>query len=370
VEPLRERDLRRVLDFLREAYALRDVDGFLEYLIAGIPGLVPSDFTSYTAFTPRGLVARIARPADRVSPQTDRLFEQTMHENPVVGYHRRTRNGRAVKISDFITQRQFRRTAHYNEFGRRLGGLEHQMAFTFPARPPLVAGVGLNRHGAPDFSERDRLVLELLRPHLVQAYRNAAAVSEMRADVALLLAGAEAEGSAVAILSADGRRLRVATPRAREWLRRYFDAPLRGGRQLPDTLRCWVDHEIAELARKDRVPAARSPLVVERDGRRVAARLVGGPGGYLLLMQEYVAASPSRALEAMGLSRREAEVLSQVARGLTNEAVGSLLGISRRTVQKHLERVFDKLGVETRTAAVARALGLAGDMSHGLDRLE
>ncbi len=365
MEPLRERDLRRLLDFLRECYVLRDVEGFLDHLVTSIPSLVPSDFTSYTAFTPRELVARISRPADRVSADTDRLFEQTMHENPVVDYHRRTRNGRAVKISDFVTRRQFRRTAHYNELGRRLGGLEHQMAFTFPARPPLVAGVGLNRHGAPDFSERDRLVLDLLRPHLVQAYRNAAVCEEMRADVALVLAGAEAERSAVAILAADGRHVREATGRTREWLRRYVDAPAQGGLQLPDTLRRWVEQLIAERGRTDAVPAARAPLVVERDGRSLTARLVGGPGRYLLLMREHAADRSLQALGSAGLTKRETEVLSHVAYGLTNEAIGSLLGISRRTVQKHLERVFDKLGVETRTAAVARALGLPDEPSHG-----
>lgn len=365
MKPLPDRDLRRALDFLRECYAFRDVDGFLAHLIAAIPSLVPSDFTSYTAFTPRKLVTRVSRPSEPVSLETDRLFEQTMHQNPVVAYHRRTSNGQAVKITDFITQRQFRRTAHYSEFGRRLGGLEHQMAFTFPARPPVVAGVGLNRHGAPDFSERDRLVLNLLRPHLVQAYRNAAAVSEMRADLALLLAGADAEGGGVAILAADGRRLRVATARARDWLQQFFGAPPGGGSQLRGTLRRWVEHEIAELGRRDTVPAARTPLVVARDGRSITVRLVGGPGRYLLLMREHGTALPPRALEAAGLSRREAEVLSHVAQGLTNEGVGSLLGISQRTVQKHLERIFDKLGVETRTAAVARALGLAGYLSPG-----
>jgi DNA-binding CsgD family transcriptional regulator len=62
--------------------------------------------------------------------------------------------------------------------------------------------------------------------------------------------------------------------------------------------------------------------------------------------------------EALGLTRREAEVLAWVAKGKTNEQIGLILGISVRTVQKHLEHVFSKLGVETRTAAAA-ATGLA-----------
>ena len=53
-----------------------------------------------------------------------------------------------------------------------------------------------------------------------------------------------------------------------------------------------------------------------------------------------------------GLSQRESEVLSHVAKGMTNQAISLMLGISERTVEKHLERVYQKLGVESRTAAV------------------
>ncbi|MBV8205533.1 MAG: helix-turn-helix transcriptional regulator [Acidobacteria bacterium] len=58
------------------------------------------------------------------------------------------------------------------------------------------------------------------------------------------------------------------------------------------------------------------------------------------------ATRPSR-----GMTQREMEVLSYVADGKTNAVIGVLLGISSRTVQKHLENIFQKLGVENRTAA-------------------
>jgi DNA-binding CsgD family transcriptional regulator len=56
--------------------------------------------------------------------------------------------------------------------------------------------------------------------------------------------------------------------------------------------------------------------------------------------------------EFLGLSLRETEVLHHVAKGQTNEDISSILKISERTVEKHLERVYKKLGVDTRTAAV------------------
>jgi DNA-binding NarL/FixJ family response regulator len=58
------------------------------------------------------------------------------------------------------------------------------------------------------------------------------------------------------------------------------------------------------------------------------------------------------------LSPRETEVLGQIARGKSNAEVGASLFISEATVKTHLVRIFDKLGVSDRTAAVTRALEL------------
>lgn len=63
---------------------------------------------------------------------------------------------------------------------------------------------------------------------------------------------------------------------------------------------------------------------------------------------------------ATGLTQREAGVMHWLARGKTDSDIAALLSISPRTVQKHLEHIYVKLGVETRTAAVMRALALHG----------
>ncbi|CBE68380.1 protein of unknown function [Candidatus Methylomirabilis oxygeniifera] len=62
--------------------------------------------------------------------------------------------------------------------------------------------------------------------------------------------------------------------------------------------------------------------------------------------------------ERLGLTRREVEVLTWVTDGKTNAEIGEILDTSPRTVQKHLEHIFEKLGVGTRTAAAARARAL------------
>jgi DNA-binding NarL/FixJ family response regulator len=70
-------------------------------------------------------------------------------------------------------------------------------------------------------------------------------------------------------------------------------------------------------------------------------------------------ASPAR-LEALGLTPREAEVLSWVAQGKSNPEIATILGIGLTTVKKHLEATFAKLGVENRTSAAALALEQLG----------
>jgi 3-methylcrotonyl-CoA carboxylase beta subunit len=73
------------------------------------------------------------------------------------------------------------------------------------------------------------------------------------------------------------------------------------------------------------------------------------------------AMSDETVIEAMSLSfkltPREAEVLYWVVKGKTNRDIGEILGASPMTVKKHLERVYVKLGVETRTAAAGMAMG-------------
>lgn len=79
---------------------------------------------------------------------------------------------------------------------------------------------------------------------------------------------------------------------------------------------------------------------------------------HLLVLEPETATGTSRLEEAFGLTVREAEVLTWVSRGKTDRDIAEILGLSPRTINKHLEHVFAKLGVETRTAAMAIALPL------------
>jgi len=93
-------------------------------------------------------------------------------------------------------------------------------------------------------------------------------------------------------------------------------------------------------------------------GRTLTARRLGSAGlgevMWLIGLRDADAVTASR-LATASLTPRETEVLSWIAKGKTNRDVAEILGMSPRTVNKHLEHVFEKLGVETRAAAAALA---------------
>jgi len=95
-----------------------------------------------------------------------------------------------------------------------------------------------------------------------------------------------------------------------------------------------------------------------RSGVRLSVRNLGSAtlGETMLLLAQERGASTGRLAEA-ALTPRETEVLSWLAKGKTNRDIADILGMSPRTVNKHLEHIFEKLGVETRAAAAALASG-------------
>lgn len=223
-----------------------------------------------------------------------------------------------------------------------------------------MINIGLTR-GQRNFSERDRLILNLLRPHFAQAYQNAKAFAQVQHDLAQLRHSLELSG--VIVLSSDGQ-VQLMTQQAKQWLRQYFhQSPASKEHGLPENLQRWVKHQLAILAQGGEVLAPRLPLQLEREGKRLIIRLVVDQPGEqcLLLLEEQQQLSFSAArLELLSLTRREAEVLFWIAQGKNNTETAQLLNISSTTVKKYVENIYQKLGVQTRAAAVVCALERLG----------
>lgn len=245
---LSQSDLYAVLGFIQEIDGVKEQAIFPDRLLSSLAKLIPSDTICYDEMSADG--AKLARshfPVDAVPEDAEAACDRLVHQHPMVSHYFLTRDSRALTASDFVSRRDFKRLELYQDCYHRIGW-EYQLAVLVPSARSLIRALMFNRQRR-DYSDRDRMVAELIRPHIAQA----------------------------------------------------------------------------QLAAQTR-------------------SLVHG-----------MVTSVERAAEAHHLTRREREVLDLVAEGLTNREIADALFVSDRTVHKHVENLFRKLGVHTRMAA-ARAL--------------
>jgi len=222
----------------------------MEAFQVAVPGIflkiIPADDfmvvnTTFGSETMRPSITGVWESSPKMTPY---LIEQGLRfgsDHPFTQYSLKTADPTALKFSDFFTLREFRNTALYNEF-YRYGDIDRLLGVaSFTGHGMATLNSMRGRRGR-DFTERDRLVLNLLRPHFDRARRNA-----------------------------------------------------------------------------------------ERNSSR--------PLGV------------ARPLASYGLSPRESEIAEWLGRGKTNPEIAIILQMQTRTVEKHVERIFEKLAVDNRTAA-------------------
>jgi DNA-binding NarL/FixJ family response regulator len=199
------------------------------------------------------------------------------------------------------------------------------------------------------------------------------AIDELLARMRVHLANARLTQSTRLALDTAGRFLlaiaaigivRWYTPQAARLLGEAFRQPVEGGAadareiRLPKAVASWV-----ESLDRGETRAATASFRLEAGDKRLSLSYLGkiGTDEYLLRLTEAEAPSDSQLLrESLGLTAREAEVLAWIARGKSNRNISEILGISARTVDKHLEQIYAKLGVENRASAAALAVRVLG----------
>ena len=239
VVKLAHRDVHDALEVVHAASTVDRFEPFPQETIEPLARLIPCELMSYSEWkVPDGptVLRAVEHPVVLTPPdvvEARRVFCQTFPLTVKL----RSAETRALKISDFVSLRELHRLDYYDCVLRPFG-IDHQMRLFLSAPAGTSRFVSFNRRrGERDFGERDRALLELLRPFLLA-------------------------------------------------IRERFDMRQANGH-------------------------------------------------------------PS-------LTEREAEILRWVAQGKTNREIASILFVSHHTVRKHLEHAFEKLGVHTRAAAIAR----------------
>jgi DNA-binding CsgD family transcriptional regulator len=272
-------------------------------------------------------------------------------QHPLIHHFMSTGDGSAHRISDFWSRDEYHASSIYRLLYQPMG-VEYQMAVTLPAPRPIVVGIALSRRAA-DFSERDRDVLNVLRPHLVQAWFNAKDQGHLRSLLRAASDAAVESGAGLIVLSDPPHEV---TPGALVSLYRFFGRPTSTS-PLPVRVGRWLAQQQGRLEGEG-VLELPKPLRAEIDGRRVVLRFLPGQGahpGALLLREERRRPQP-RKLDALGLTPREAEIVGCVIKGETNASIGLSLHVSPTTVKKHLDNIYVKLGVRGRGRLTAFVL--------------
>jgi DNA-binding NarL/FixJ family response regulator len=336
VRTLAERDVTDVLSVVAEITVLDDVRPFPPYLLRRLGELIGGADVAYSELDrsrkmPISYTNSEGVESDESSKDEARDYFRLADQHPVCSRRTRIDDWTSVlKASDFSSQRDFERAEIWNELYRH-DGIRYWMDVGIAPTGPQTRVFVFTR-GDRDFDERDRLVLALLQPHLQHRYDHTRTAAEA-ADALVTLEEEGTDAFHDVVLSSESGVIEFASPRSRHLLATYFGSE---NGTLPQGLRAALrgSHDTVSIA---------------RDGRRLTVRAARSAGMLLLLLGEQDARLDR-------LTRRQLEILEQIASGATDAAAGAVLGIAPTTVKKHLEQIYQRLDVHTRTAASALLL--------------
>jgi DNA-binding NarL/FixJ family response regulator len=330
-------------------------DEFLQEALRGVVKLVPCLVATINEVVPSSnrVAVWVEPPSFSFPDGAPELLAELAGEHPLIHHFRETRDGSAHRISDFWSQNEFHASRLYRLLYQPMG-IEYQMSVTLPAPRPTVLGLVVNR-ADDDFTQRDRAVLNAVRPYLTQAWRTARDQERLRALINAATDVMERSGSGAVMLTDPPEEL---TPGALVTLYRYFGRPSPTS-ALPARVERWLA-----------APAHRSqgltdltldrPLSAQLAGSRVALRYVPGNGAHpgALLLSEERRVSQRQHFESLGLTTRQAEIVRLITVGASNAVIADRLHVSPATVKKHLDNIYGKLGVRGRGALTAFVLNI------------
>ena len=350
MERFSDSDLALLREFLKRAAVPGDLSMFAATVMPAIHGLVPGELVCHAQVDPVAgrLVTQLVYPQEASESMDRDAFERYMMEHPIFVSWAMNGTGSAARTSDFVSRRQWHQSSLYNQV-YRVAGCNDSLAVSLPAPPGLVACFCIER--GREFSDREKALMDFVRPHLENSYRTA--------ELFTLLGGATTTSGPFSIVLDGAAKPRFIPGAAERLLTRYFpEERLDGG--LPASLSIWARRCLGAAPSWDCPPIPSSQMVDNSVGGRLSIRFLAGHltgQQALLLLHETRPLGVSAAFaEEYRLTPREVEVLTAATRGLEPASIADEFFLSRRTVEKHLENIYSKLGVESRSAAVAKAL--------------
>ncbi|MCW3045773.1 MAG: hypothetical protein JWO74_57 [Solirubrobacterales bacterium] len=331
---LADTDVGAATGFARALLEAGTVSDVRRRALSELAGLVPADLLTWDRIElATGAIRHEAVPAEAEAPGAFAALVHGAAGHPLLAAHAGGRRP-ALRLSEAVEPRRLSHSALYGDL-LHCCGVEYGIAIgvrTDGRETVVVAGLGRTER---QFSERDRDVLDLVRPGVEDALRAA----EARARLVRALAADPPPGTAVVLLDRYGE-IEQSSPDAERWLAEHFGAAEHPG---------WLPAAVAEWLALPPRPA----LVSRGDGRRLTITLLPGDPHALLLEEEVSSFRPG-ALERLGLTPRESEVLT-ASTAIEDEAdIAWELFLSVHAVRERLAHLEARLGVSTAAEAAAR----------------
>jgi DNA-binding CsgD family transcriptional regulator len=344
-------DLSRVLEAVAKLNSGVDLTTLPSRSLSCINSLIPNEMAVFDGFDAEGEYTGF----HWYSPDLelpDRFLErlsELIHEHPV--YETVLVRGleTTFRTTDYLSISEFHKTRLFNEVYKLVSG-DTQLGTAMRVSQRGFVTHSLYRKKL-DFSDVDHSVMKLITPHLKAAFSNALHFNELDRERRYLN---KAGVKGVIVLGSEGKVM-FQSNLAERLMRNYFTEF--GSSGLPVPVQKLVELQTLRLSNCDYFLPV-EPLIVSKGPDRIKVTITFDTRDreVLVFIEESHEYEISDFEKSGGVTRREAEILYWISQGKTDPQIAEILSVSPRTVHKHLEHIFAKLGVETRTAAVLQSI--------------
>lgn len=343
---------RGLSDALRQLYSGCDAERFPQQLLRALGPLIASEVVCYTELGPGQRIMNYAdRPDDRLETMMPILAELQLQHPRIRDF---VENGqvRALAVSDYVSRREWHRRDVFQHFYGVMG-IEDQLGIMMPVSADAMAGLVFNRTNRT-FTQEEHDLLDLLRPHVCQAWANAQLLGRLKQQAGGVEAESTYDARSVVRLRTEGG-VSYCPSSALQLLQRFWpDASVAPG-PLPAPVAGWVAEQLRLAARGETV-ALRRVASVHRPAGTLTMRLVEEPehAGWLLALEcaEHRPIQPDVAALAPRLRR----LLQHLLGGSSEKEIAAVLALSPHTVHEYTKQLYRRLGVKSRVELMAKFL--------------
>lgn len=347
---LSNRQLREVHRFALEVHAAGTVDRLRNLVPPGLVRVVGCDHANFNEID-AGLESSRVVPAPKPAwwPLFGEVYQRYMFDHPLWVYAAGSHLNQAIAWGGRFSAAEWAGSDLYHQYFVPLG-VRYQLCVVPSRGESRLIGLGLNRSHR-SFCGTERTLLEMLSPHVGLAWKNVNILASLQQPAPVPEALPSSIGTGAILVDSERGMIRTMSSSASRLLRSYFGTDAGGSGRLPDDVFRWLKTQEERLCAG--CDYSDSPLVKRGvEGRltvRMGQRL---PSEVTLILEEQVDPPLRRPTTELKMTAREFEILHWLQEGKRNREIAVILGISARTVGKHLENLFAKLGVENRTGAV------------------